>query len=138
MTTTTSAASTSASSAPLSSSAIGPSAGFSESSRCYLSIRTLLELWREHPHASQWLSDALDAEELEMMMGWLKAASKTAALGRAVEKAPGVWNKVGLARRRSTTYERTEAQEDDLAHLKAICKAISGGGRRGDARASRR
>ena len=96
---------------------------FNESARCYLCMRVLLNL-TEEPRIAQWLDDVLVAEEIDVMVRWLRDASRTAALGRAVEKA----RFLGLARRRGG-FERTESQQNTLEQLKGLQKASRGRGR---------
>jgi len=96
---------------------------FSESARCYLCMRVLLSL-TEEPRIAQWLDDVLLAEELDIMVRWLRDASRTAALGRAVERG----RFLGLARRRGG-FERTESQQNTLEQLKGLQKASRGRGR---------
>ena len=93
------------------------STGFSEAARCYMCIRLVLEVNTSSKAAAQWLDDILNAEDVELMVRWLKEASRTAALGKATEKA----RFLGVARRRGS-YERTESQAHTLEQLKGVYK----------------
>jgi len=95
----------------------GGGAALSEAARCYACIRLLLEVNASSEEAAKWLDGALSAEEVEAMVRWLKEASRTAALGRAVERA----RFLGVARRRPVSaFERTESQQLTLESLRGI------------------
>ena len=75
------------------------------------------------PQAAEWLEDVIALEEVDSIVRWLKDASRTAALGRAVEKS----RFLGVPRRRGTcTYERTESQQNMLEQLRALQRAKKG------------
>ena len=65
--------------------------------------------------ASEWLDGALSAEDVDAMVKWLKEASKTAALGRSVEKA-----RLFSASRKKVGFERTESQQLAIETLKGL------------------
>ena len=89
---------------------------FTESMRCYLCIRLLLEVNAASPQASVWHDDSLTAGDVDAMMRWLKDASRTAALGQEKPAA-----RLSFLRRRSG-YERTESQQQILKSLGALKK----------------
>ena len=78
-------------------------------------IRLILEINASSEAAAAWLDAHLSAEEVEQMVRWLKEASRTPALGRAVERG----RFLGVARRRGA-YERTELQQNTIEQLKGI------------------
>ena len=59
------------------------------------------------------------ADEVEAMLRWLKEASRSPALGRAVERA----RLLGI--RRGGRYERTEGGERKLGQLRALQRAVA-------------
>jgi hypothetical protein len=92
--------------------------GFSQASRCYMCVRAILDLCAASLEIGQWLEDTLTVEEIEAMGRWLKDASRTAALGRQVERS----RFLGVARRRST-FERTEEQQSTMDQLRGLLRA---------------
>ena len=95
-------------------------APWNESTRCYLCITTLLEVHASSAVAAAWLEDVLVGEEVDAMLRWLKEASRTAALGRAVERA----RLLGVVRR-GGRYERTESQQTALEQLRGLQRAVA-------------
>ena len=91
----------------------------SEAARCFLAICTLLDLNGSSKAAADCLERAASAEEVDAMVRWLKEASRSAALGRAVERAR--W--MGVPRRRPfAAYERTESQQLVLESLRGMLR----------------
>jgi len=95
----------------------GEKAPFSESARCFMCIRLLLELHAQAPHAAVWGDDSLCASDIDAMVRWLRDASRTAALGQERPAA----RLLGVVRRRGG-YERTESQQQMLKALTALKK----------------
>ena len=79
------------------------------------SITAVLEINSSCRGASEWLDGALSAEDVDAMVKWLKEASKTAALGRSVEKA-----RLFGASRKKAGFERTESQQLAIETLKGL------------------
>ena len=92
--------------------------GFNQASRCYMCVRAILELGAMSSEMNQWLEDVLLVEEIDAMGRWLKDISRTAALGRQVERS----RFLGVARRRST-FERTEEQQTTIDQLRGLLRS---------------
>ena len=93
---------------------------WTESTRCYLCITTLLEVHTMSTESGAWLEDSLGVDEVELMLRWLKDASRTAALGKQVESRARL---LGLRRRGG--WERTESQQTTLEQLRSLSRAVS-------------
>ena len=96
----------------------GGAAAFAPAARCYMCINAVLDINASCRGASEWLDGALSAEDVDAMVKWLKEASKTAALGRSVEKA-----RLFGASRKKAGFERTESQQVAIESLKGLRRA---------------
>ena len=94
----------------------------SNASRCYMVIRLVLELNQADGGAAGWIDAELRPEDVDAMVVWLKAASRTPALGKAAEKG----RLFGIPKVRAGgkgAYERTTSQQWSLESLKALKEA---------------
>ena len=94
----------------------------SDASRCYMVIRLVLELNQADGGAAGWIDAELRPEDVDAMVVWLKAASRTPALGKAAEKG----RLFGIPKVRAGgkgAYERTTSQQWSLESLKALKEA---------------
>ena len=70
------------------------------------------------------MDELLSADDVDLMVRWLKEASRTAVLGKATEKGRGLF--MGVARRRGS-YERTESQQNTIDELRGVYKTKKAG-----------
>ena len=66
---------------------------------------------------AQWIDDNLSAEEVDAMVRWLREASRTALLGRSVEKARKT-SLMGFSKK--NLFERTSSQKIALEALQDL------------------